>query len=122
MSDAGPAPISATRLPFFASGAFGRRARDVAAMVRGDALQAADRDGLLLDAAATAGGLARAVADAAEDARENVRFAIQHVGVGEAPVRDQPDVLGHVGVRRARPLAVDDTVEEFACGIRRIHR
>ena len=80
------------------------------AVVGGDALQPADRDRLAVDAAAPAGRLARAVAGAAEDAGEHVRLAVQHVGVGEAPLRDQPDVFGNVGVRGARPLAVDDAV------------
>ena len=35
-------------------------------------------------------------------------LAVEHVRVGVPPLRDQPDVFGHVGVRRARPLAVDD--------------
>ena len=48
-----------------------RQARlDVALVVRGDALEPADRDRLVLDAAAPAGGLARPVAGAAENARE----------------------------------------------------
>ena len=60
---------------------------------------------------AAASGLAGAVAGAPEDAREDVRLAVEHVRVGVAPLRDQPDVLGHVGVGRAGPLAVDDLVE-----------
>jgi len=94
----------------------------VAAVVGRDALQAADRDGLLLHPATSARGLARAIANTAEDRRENVRLAIQQIGVVEAAESDQPDVLGHVGMRGAGPLAIDDTVEKFACGIRRIHR
>src|SRR5262249_23292618 len=100
-----------------------RQARaHVAAIVRRDALQAADRDGLLLDSAAPACGLARAGANATQYPREDVRLAIEHVRVVEAAERDQTDVLGHVGVGRTRPLAIDDTMEEFACGVRRIHR
>ena len=35
---------------------------------------------------------------------------VDHVGVGIAALRDQADVFRHVGVRRARPLAIDDAV------------
>ena len=84
--------------------------------VGGDALEAADRDrlllafhqGLVLDAAAPAGGLAGTVAGAAEDPREDVGLPVDHVGVGVAPVGDQPDVFGDRGVGGAGPLAVDD--------------
>jgi hypothetical protein len=46
VSDAGPAPMQAMRLPFFSPGA-GSRSADVAAQIGGDALQAADGDGLV---------------------------------------------------------------------------
>ena len=81
---------------------------DVVAMVGGDALEPADRDRLAVDATAPARGLARPVARAAEDAREDVRLAVEHVRLGVPPLRDQPDVFRHVGVRRTGPLAVDD--------------
>ena len=71
-----------------------------------DALEAADRDRLVLDAAAAAGRLAGPIADAAEDAGKDVGVAVQQVGIGVAPLRDQPDVLRDVGVRRAGPLTV----------------
>ena len=80
-------------------------------MVRRHALQPADRHRLAVDALAPAGRLARPVAGAAEDAGEHVRLAVHHVGVGEPPLRDQPDVFRNVGVGRAGPLAVDDAVE-----------
>ena len=83
---------------------------DLAAMVGGDALQAADRDRLAVHASAAARRLARPIAGAAQDAREHVRLAVEQVGVGEAALRDQADVFGDVGMRRTRPLAVDDPV------------
>ena len=93
----------------------GRRLRQLAVQlaleVGGDALEAADRHRLLLDAAAPAGRLAGPVADAAEDAREHVGIAVQQVRVGEAPLRDEADVFGHIGVRGTGPLAIDDLVE-----------
>ena len=84
---------------------------DVVAMIRGDALQPADRDRLLLDAAAPAGRLAGPVADAPEDRREHVRLAIHHVGVGEVALRDEADVFRDVGVGGTGPLAIDDAME-----------
>ena len=101
---------SATRLPFFSIGRRRQQVLDVAAMVGGDALQPADRDRLAVDAPAPARRLARPVARAPEDAREHVRLAVEHVGVGEPALRDQPDVFRDVGVRRTGPLAVDDPV------------
>ena len=100
----------------------------VVLVVGGDALEAADRDRfllalhqrLVLDAAAPAGRLAGTIAGAAEDSREDVRFPIDHVGVGISPVRDQSDVFGNRGMRGARPLAIHDLVE--VVGIRDVCR
>src|SRR5262249_54224832 len=99
-----------------------RRARhrllDVRGLViGGDTLEAADGDRFrlrlvfFLDAAAAAGGLARAVAGAAEDAREHVRFPVDHVGIGVAAGGDQADVFGNGRMRRAGPLAIHYFVE-----------
>jgi hypothetical protein len=82
--------------------------RDVVAHVRRDALEPADRDGLAVDAGAPACRLAWTVARASQDARKNVRLAVEEIRLGVFPLRDQPDVLGHVRVCRARVLAVDD--------------
>ena len=79
--------------------------------VGGDALQAADRDRVLLHTAAPAGRFARPVAGAPEDAGEDVRPPIDHVGVAVAAFRDQPDVFGYGRVRRTSPLAVDYLME-----------
>ena len=84
---------------------------DVAAIVGGDAFQAADRDRLGFDPAAPAGGLARAIAGAPENAREDVRPPVDHERVGVAARCDEPDVFGNRGMGRARPLAIDDFVE-----------
>ena len=86
------------------------------------ALQAADRDRLVFHATAAAGRLAGPVADAAEDAGKNVRLAVQQEGVGVLALGDQPDVAGHIGVRGARPLAVDNLVKVVGIpGIGRLH-
>ena len=89
-------------------------------VIRRDALQAADRHRLVLDAPAAAGRLAGPVAHTAEDAREDVRLPVDDVGVGELAQRDEADVLGHVGVCRAGPLAIDDAME--VVGVRRVGR
>ena len=62
--------MSATFFPFFAAGICRQPIGDVVLVIGGDALQAADRDGLAVDAAAAARRLARAIAGAAENARE----------------------------------------------------
>ncbi len=84
---------------------------DVILEVGGDALEPADRDRLFLDAAAPAGGLARPVAGASEDARKHIRFPIDHVGVAVAARRDQSDIFGDRRVRRTGPLTIHDFVE-----------
>ena len=101
----------------------GQELRHIVAIVAGDALEAADGDRLAVDAAATARRLARPIAGAPEDAREHVRAAIEEVRFGEAPLGDQPDVLGDVGVRRTSPLAVDNLVVVARIGdVRGLHR
>ena len=57
---------------------------DVALEVGSDALEPADRDRLGLDAAAPARRFARTIARATEDARKDVRIAIEQVRIGEA--------------------------------------
>ena len=106
--------------------AFKRAARhtagELALEIGGDALEPADRDRLFLDAPAPAGRLAGPVAHAAEDAREHVGFAIEQVGVGKTPLRDQPDVFWNIGMRRTGPLAIDDPMVMIGIrGICRIH-
>jgi len=87
-SDAGPAPIKATRLPFLTAGARGsRRSRPRAG--RRDALQTADRNRLLLDRPRRQAG-SQADRRSDEDAGEDVRLAIEHVRVRVPPLRDQP--------------------------------
>ena len=56
------------------------------------------------------------IADAAEDAREDVRLPVQHVGVGETALCDQPYVARHIGVCGTGPLAVDDFVKVIRIG------
>src|SRR5262249_49728625 len=84
---------------------------DVAAEVGRDPLEPADRDRLSVDASAPAGRLARAIAGAAEDAGEDVGLSVEEIGLGVLALGDEADVLRHIGVRRACPLAIDDLVE-----------
>ena len=111
MSEAGPPPTSAMRLPFLVCGRLRQPVADVVLVVGGDALEPADRDRLLLDAAAPAGRLAGAVAGASEDARKHIRMPVDHVGVAVAARRDQADIFGDRRVRRTGPLAIHDLVE-----------
>ena len=60
-----------------------------ATVIGRNALQPADRDGLPIDAGATTGRLARPIAGPAENARKDVGFPINEVGVGEASLGDQ---------------------------------
>ena len=99
------------RLPLRAFGRPRQPVADVALVVGRDALEPADRHRLFLDAAAAAGRLAGPVAGAAEDAREDVGFPVDHERVGVAASGDQPDVFRHGGVGRARPLAIDHLME-----------
>ncbi len=81
---------------------------DVIAQIGGNALQSANGDGLAIDALAAAGWLARAVAGAAKNAGKDIRLAIDHVGIGVEALRDHADILRHIRMRRARPLAIDN--------------
>src|SRR5690606_30166800 len=72
--------------------------RDLVAMIRRDTLEPANGDGLALHPAAPARRLARPVADAAENAGKHVGMPVHQVRIGEAPLCDQPDVLGNIRV------------------------
>ena len=77
-------------------------------VVGGRALQMADVDrGAVARPAVAAGVLARARADAAERARQDVGDAVELVGAPVAVLQDHLDVGGDVGVRRAGGLAGD---------------
>src|SRR5437016_7058262 len=90
----------------------GRQIRaDIALIVGGNPLQAADRHRLRLDAAAAAGRFAGPVAGAPEDAGKDVRLPIDRPGLGIALLGNEADVFRDRRVRRARPLAIDDFME-----------
>ena len=107
----GTAPDQRDALAVLVDGGARQPGADVFLVVGGDALEAADGDRILLDPPAPASRLARPVAGAPEDAREHVRFPIDHVGVAVATRRDHANIFGHRRVRRARPLAIHDLVE-----------
>ena len=104
-------------------GSLGQEMADLPFEVGGDPLEPADGYGFVtLQPPAPAGGLAGTIAGAAQDAGEDVGLPVEHVGVGVTPLGDQADVLRHVGVRRAGPLAIDDLVEVVGIsGIGRFH-
>ena len=83
----------------------------VALQIGRSALQPADRDGFFLHAPAAARRLARPIADAPENAREHIGLPVEKIGVRVTALGDQADVFRHVGMRRARPLAVHDAVK-----------
>ena len=89
----------------------GQPRADIVLVIGGDALQAADRHRLVLDAHAPAGRLARPVTGAAENSRKHVGVPVDHVGVGIAARGDQPDIFRDGRMRRASPLAIHDLVE-----------
>src|SRR5215213_4499380 len=86
-------------------------AADIAFVVGRDPLQPADRDRLLLDAAAAAGRFARAVAGAAENAGKDVRFPVDRPSLAKAAGDDQPNIFRNRRVRRTGPLAIDNLVK-----------
>jgi len=111
--------------------------RDVVLVVGSEALQPADRNGFglgavfvrgrlahldvaFLDAAAAACGFAWAIAGAAENAGEDIRIPVDHVGIAVAACGDQADVFGDRGVSRAGPLAIDNFMK--VVGVRDIGR
>ena len=95
---------------------------DVVLEVGGDALQPADRDRSVLDAAAAARGLARTIAGASENPRKHVGPPIDHVGVAIAALSNQPDVFWNWRMRGASPLAVDNFMKVVRCrDISRFH-
>ena len=117
----GPRADQEHPLPVLLLGDAWQEIRDVLVPeIRRDALQPADRDRLFVQAGSSARGLAGAVARSTQDPRKDVRVAIQHVGVGVPAERDEPDVLRHVGVRGACPLAIHDPV--VMMGVRDIGR
>ena len=89
----------------------GQTVADIALVVGGHTLQAADRYRLLFYPATAAGWLAGAVAGAAKNAGEDVGVPVDHERVGIAARGDQADVFGDGCVGRTRPLAVDNFVE-----------
>ena len=94
----------------------GQTRPDVALVVGRDALEAADRDRLLLDPAAPASRLARPVAGAAENSWKNVGLPVDHISIGITPCRDQPNIFRNRRMRWARPLAVHNSVEILGVG------
>ena len=84
--------------------------RDLVALIRRHAFQAANSNRFAVDAFPPAGRLTRSVASTAENPGEYIRFPVEHVGVGVFALRDQPNIFGNIGMRRARPLAIDNFV------------
>ena len=84
---------------------------DFVAVIRSDALQTADRNGFTVHAPTATCRLTRPITSASQDARENVGFAVEEIGVRVSALRDQTNVFGDIRVGRARPLAIHYFVE-----------
>jgi hypothetical protein len=95
-----------------------QKSGDIVAQIGRDPLEAAYGHRLLLDATPPASRLAGAVAYAPENSREHIRLTIHQVGLGEAALGNQSDVLRNIGVSRAGPLAINDSM--VVVGIRSI--
>src|SRR5580658_941436 len=98
----------------------GQQPLEVAFEVGRDALETADGYRLVLDATAATRRFTWPVAYATENAREYVRFPIQHIGVGVSTLRDQSYVFWNVRMRRAGPLTIHHAMEVVR--IRRVGR
>ena len=85
--------------------------RDVVLVVGCDALEAANRDRLVLHAAPATGRFARPVAGAPENPWKDVGLPIHHVSVGVPARRDEANIFRNCRMRRTGPLAIDDFVE-----------
>jgi hypothetical protein len=94
-----------------AGGELRQERADLALVIGRGTLQAADRHRLLLHPAAAAGGLARPIAGATQDAGEDIGLPVDHVGLGVTAFRDQPDVVRYRSVGGTSPLTVHDVVE-----------
>src|SRR5690349_1084081 len=88
--------------------------------------QPTDRDWFSVQPPAPARWFARPVACSPENRWEHIRLAVEHVGVGVAPLRNQPDIFGNIGVGRACPLAIDNFMKVVrvlnVCGLHSITR
>src|SRR5262245_5956298 len=94
----------------------GHEGVDLALVVGGNALEAADGDRLFLDPTAAARGLARTIAHASQNAGKDVALPVQHKGSSVAALGDEPDVFGDGSVRGTGPLAIDHLVKVARVG------
>jgi hypothetical protein len=106
----GPRPDASNALAVLFAGNDGQSVSDVVSQVRGDALEATDRDGAAVDAVAPTGRFARSVTGPAQDSGKDVGLTIEHVRVSEFALGNHAQVPGNIGVRGAGPLTIDDLV------------
>ena len=85
-------------------------------MIRRNALQAANRDGPVFDSTTSACRFAGAVAHSPQNAGEDIGCSICQIRFAELPLGNQADVMRHVSVRRAGPLAIDNFVIVLGVG------
>ena len=101
---------------FFASGykwTLRHKCCHIAFVVSSNPFKTANCDGFFFHTPASAGGFAGAVAGATQYTRKYIRFPVDHVRFCIAFSRNQSDVFGYRGMRRARVLTVHHFVEIF---------
>ncbi len=96
---------------FFRGG--GQTVRNVSAVICGDSFQPANGHRLFIHPHTAASRLTGSVANPTEDGRKNVAFPVDHIGIAEAALGNQPDVFGDIGVCGTGPLAVHHLMEIF---------
>jgi hypothetical protein len=84
---------------------------DIAFEISSDAFQSADRDRSAVQATPAACGFAWPVAGASQNGREHIGLPVDHIRLCVLALGDEANILRHVGVRRASPLAIDYLVE-----------
>ena len=104
MSEAGPAPISATRLPLDSVGGLGSRCEISPFRSAATRFRRQIATGAAIQAAAAAGRLAGPVAGAAQNAGKHIGFPVDHVGIGVLALCDQTDVLAAHWYAQDRPI------------------
>src|SRR5271170_5216800 len=88
----GSGPDASNALAVAGRRRLGHQAGNIALVVGRDALQPADRDRLLLDPAAAAGGLARAIARSPQNSGKDVGLPINHIGADVIARRNAPNI------------------------------
>jgi len=85
-------------------------------MIRRDTLETTNGDRFVFDPSPAACRFAGTITDAPEDSREDIGLPIHHVGIAEASLGNEANVLGYIGMGRAGPLTIDYLVKVVGIG------